>query len=416
MEIKVFKRLLFINLVSVILVLKTFGQTPLVYEVENTGANCRKPALLPLDQLKAYDRLPDPFAWADGHGRIKSFKDWKCRRAEIIAEIEHYEIGVKPPRPSNITADYSNGILTVTVVENGKTLTLTSKFSVPAGPGPFPAMIGMLRGTGSLPVNVFNSRNILQIPFNHDQVTKYSGKSESDPFFQLYPDLIGNGQYSAWAWGVSRLIDGLEIVQKKKQLNVDLRHIGVTGCSYAGKMALFAGALDERIALTIPQESGGGGGAAWRVSETLGKVETLGATNHSWFMESMFQFAGPNVAKLPFDHHELLALVAPRALLVLANGATTYVWLAEESGYVSSRACENVYRILGIPDRFGFSHSSHNHCMLPDEQLPELEAFVDKFLMGKETNTTGISKNPFPDTDYNKWISDWKDYALPSKK
>jgi hypothetical protein len=58
-------------------------------------------------------------------------------------------------------------------------------------------------------------------------------------------------------------------------LPIILKHIAVTGCSFASKMALFAGAFDERIVLTIAQESGGGGYPVWRVSETLGNVETL---------------------------------------------------------------------------------------------------------------------------------------------
>src|SRR4029077_20744826 len=100
--------------------------------------------------------------------------------------------------------------------------------------------------------------NVARITFNHDQVPVYNRPRASDPYTKLYPELFGNsGQYSAWAWGVSRIIDGLELVQD--QLPIDRKHIGVTGCSYAGKMALFAGALDERIALTIAQESGGGG-------------------------------------------------------------------------------------------------------------------------------------------------------------
>ena len=101
----------------------------------------------------------------------------------------------------------------------------------------------------------------------------------------LILQLDNTGQYSAWAWGVSRIIDGLELVQNV--LPIDLKHIAVTGCSYAGKMALFAGAFDERIALTIAQESGGGGATSWRYSQTepAGSVETLGATSHQWFSE-----------------------------------------------------------------------------------------------------------------------------------
>jgi hypothetical protein len=398
---------------NICLVTNLFAQAPpLVYSLENTGSACTKPPLPTMANLKAYAMLPDPFAWANGNGRINSFADWECRRNEFKAEIENYEIGVKPPKPANITASYASGTLTVKVTEtNGKSMTITAKITVPSGAGPFPAIIGMNSPTGSLPASVFSSRNIAQITYSHDQVTKYNAKSANDPFYQLYPNLTANGQYSAWAWGVSRIIDGLELVQSS--LKIDLNHIGITGCSYAGKMALFAGAFDERIALVIPEESGGGGCASWRFSETMGAVEKLGATDHSWFMASMFNFAGANVTKLPHDHHELMAMVAPRAMLVIANGATDYVWLAEESGYVSERAAEAIWKILGIPDRFGFSHSGHTHCSFPSNQQAQLEAFVDKFLLGKSTNTTGISTNPFPNTDYKKWISAWSSYTLP---
>jgi hypothetical protein len=386
-------------------------QLPLVYNVENTGAACAKPVIPTVEQAKAYAMLPDPFAKADGSGQIKKFSEWACRRAEIKSMIEGIEIGVKPPRPKEITATYASGTLTVKVTEaNGKSLTLTSRIVLPSGAGPFPAIIGFDGSTGSLPANVFSSRDIAQITFTTRQITIDGQKNASDPFFQLYPELMANGQYSAWSWGVSRLIDGLELVQD--QLPIDTKRLGVTGCSRWGKGALFAGAFDERIALTLPQEAGGGGVAAWRVSETIGNVEKLGATDRRWFMESMFRWAGANVTKLPHDHHELVAMVAPRALLIIANGAMNYEWLAEQSGYVSSRAAEEVYKALGIPDRFGFSHSGHTHCGFPDNQAADLNAFVDKFLLGKTANTTGIATNPFASVDYNRWITAWKGQTI----
>lgn len=202
--------------------------------------------------------------------------------------------------------------------------------------------------------------------------------------------------------GISRLIDGLEKVGKKSR--IDLSHLAVSGCSFAGKMALFAGAFDERIALTIAQEPGGGGVDAWRVSETLGNVETLGRTSYAWFLESMRQFAGKNVNRLPIDHHELAALIAPRALLVLGN--TDYEWLAEESNYVSCQAARMVWKAFGIEDRMGFSiQGGHMHCMLPESQYPEVEAFIDKFLLGKTDVDTFVSKaDMFEDVDYLKWM------------
>lgn len=169
-------------------------------------------------------------------------------------------------------------------------------------------------------------------------------------------------------------------------------------------MALFAGAFDERIALTIAQEPGGGGVNAWRVSETLENVETLGRTNYAWFLESMRQFAGKNVNRLPIDHHELAALIAPRALLVLGN--TDYEWLAEESNYVSCQAARMVWKAFGIEDRMGFSiQGGHMHCMLPKSQYPEVEAFIDKFLLGKTDVDTFVTKaDMFEDVDYLKWM------------
>ena len=378
---------------------------PFVYRVENTGADCNLPPLPSLADLPLIRPLTDPFEWSNGRGHVSDLDDWRRRRAEIKAEVEHYEIGRKPDRPKDITASYANGTLTVNVMVNDNTLTLTSRVTLPEGEGPFPAMIGIGfgPGSGSLPADIFTSRKIALIPFNFMQVMAHQQKRGQEPINTLYPDLTDMGAYSAWSWGISRLIDGLELVAD--DLPLDLTHLGVTGCSFAGKMALFAGALDERIALTISQESGGGGAAAWRVSETLGNVETLGRTDHGWFIEDMFQFSNA-VDKLPHDHHELMAMVAPRALLVLGN--PDFTWLADESGYVSCRAAHEVWKAFGIPERFGFSIAGgHGHCQLPDFQRPEVEAFVDAFLLGDPECDTDVTVHPYDYVDYQRWIEWW---------
>ncbi|MCB2376397.1 T9SS type A sorting domain-containing protein [Hymenobacter sp. BT635] len=383
-----------------------FAQIPLVYSSENTGASCAAPALPTFAQLPVVEPLPDPFMWSDGRGRSTSFSDWECRRNEIRAEVERYEIGTKPAKPQNITASYAAGVLTVNVTVNGQTLTLTSQVSLPTGSGPFPAIIGMNSANGSVPADIFTSRNIARITFSHNQVTTYGNPLITDPYYRLYPDqnLDNAGQYSAWAWGVSRLIDGLALVQAS--LPIDMSHLGVTGCSYAGKMALFSGAFDERIALTIAQESGGGGAPAWRVSETLGAVEKLGATDYRWFKDDMKQFENANVAKLPHDHHELMAMIAPRALLVTAN--TDFEWLANPSAYVSARAAHEVWKAFGIGDRFGFYiDGGHGHCAIPASQQPAVAAFVDKFLLGNTTVNTNITTHPYPALDYQRWYRWW---------
>lgn len=388
---------------------------PLVYSVENTGAKFKKPVLPVLADLPKVEPLTDPFMWSStdpynwkskSKARSVKFKDWAKRRAEIGWEIQHYEIGPKPVKPDTMSAVYENNLLTIQVTENGKTLTLTCKVVLPKGEGPFPAIIGMNNGAGSLPVAIFNERNIAQITFSHNQVTTYYRPSNQDSFYQMYPNqnIDNSGQYGAWAWGVSRIIDGLELC--RETLPIDLKHLAVSGCSYAGKMALFAGAFDERIALTIAQESGGGGVASWRVSQTLGKVEKLGATSHEWFAEHMFQFSDENVSKLPMDHHELCAMIAPRALLFFGN--PDYEWLADESGYVSIQAAREVWKTFGIEDRCGFSIlGGHGHCQLPNVQHPDLIAFVDKFLLGVESANTRITKSIYEKVDHKKWFQWW---------
>ena len=384
--------------------LDTLAQdVPLVYDVEHTGAEFPEPVLPAFDTLPIVRPLPDPFEWSDGSGRSTNFNDWSHRRAEIKAEIEHYGIGKKPARPKDIVASFSDGTLTVKVTVNGETLTLTARVQLPDGIGPFPAVIGIGRGSGSLPAEIFTSRKIARIAFNFSQVMSHTQKRGREPINRLYPDLTYIGAYSAWSWGISRIIDGLELVEE--ELPIDRKHLAVTGCSFAGKMALFAGAFDERIALTIAQESGGGGAAAWRVSETLGNVETLGKTSNAWFIEDMFRFAN-SVEKLAYDHHELMAMVAPRALLVLGN--PDYEWLADESGYVSCRAAHEVWKAFGIPDRFGFSIvGGHQHCQLPDNQRPEVEAFVDRFLLGKNDANTSVTKHPFEKVEHRFWYDGW---------
>lgn len=395
-----------ITLVALLLSqMMTFGQTaiPLVYDKECANDNFRVPEMPAIDKLPEITTLPDPFAWADGSGRSTDFKDWERHRFEIARQLQHYELGMKPVvSKDSIEATLINDTLRVVVHENGETLLLTAPIKYPEGNGPFPAIIGIGRPTGSLPVQLFDKRRIAQITFNFTQVMSHTQKRGNEPINRLYPDQTDMGAYCAWPWGISRLIDGLEKVGKKSR--IDLSHLAVSGCSFAGKMALFAGAFDERIALTIAQESGGGGVDAWRVSETLGNVETLGRTSYAWFLESMRQFAGKNVNRLPIDHHELAALIAPRALLVLGN--TDYEWLAEESNYVSCQAARMVWKAFGIEDRMGFSiQGGHMHCMLPESQYPEVEAFIDKFLLGKTDVDTFVSKaDMFEDVDYLKWM------------
>jgi hypothetical protein len=379
-------------------------EIPLVYEVENTGADCPEPPFPSFEELPIIRCLPDPFMWADSsQGRIESVDDWRCRRAEISALVEHYELGTKPEPPDSLEASFTDDtLLTVTVIENGDTLTLYVPISLPEGEGPFPAVIGVgFFPTGSLPSDIFTSRGIATIHYMESQVANAWSSIRGDgAFFDLYPE-TERGKFIAFAWGTSRIIDGLERCPEAK---IDLSHLAITGCSYAGKIALFSGALDERIALTITQEPGGGGDAAWRVTETLdGSRETLrNALTYKWYHEDLYDFRN-SVSRLPFDHHEVMAMVAPRAFLLIGN--PDMEWLAEESGHVACKAAKEVWKAFGVPDRFGFSKVGHDdHCALPDIQEPEVVAFVEKFLLGDTTANTNIEISPY-DPDLSIWIT-----------
>ena len=372
---------------------------PSVYDRENTGSSFKLPYMPNADALPVIKDLPDPLAFADGIRKVNGFGDWAQRRSEIAAQIQHYGIGMKPAVDmSQVKAEMNGDTLTVWVTVGEKTIALHSVIQYPeVGQPPYALMIGT---SGiALPKTLFEGRPIAKMTFNEAEVNDYSQwrphKERGEYNFDLlYPELKDNGAYSEWAWGLSRLIDGLQLLGENTT-RIDMKRIGVTGCSYAGKMALYCGAFDERIALTIAQEPGGGGAAAWRASHLMDEVENIDKTDYHWFLESQkTNFGGENVYKLPYDQHELCALVCPRALLLLGN--PDYKWLADSAMLVSAKAAQKVWDFFGIDDRFGYSIvGGHPHCQLPQSQMPEVQAFIDKFLLGKNVDTANIMKSSF---------------------
>ena len=363
---------------------------PLVYDVENTGRRYTEPLMPEPNQLPIIQELPDALE------NVSSFADWAKRRSDIAHMIQHYGIGQKPiVEPHQIKARMQGDTaLVVDVTINGQTLTLRSVIRYPkVGQPPYALMIGT--SMISLPKKLFEDRPIATMVFHESQVNDYSQwrKNHHDrgehSFDKLYPHLRENGAFSEWAWGLSRLIDGLQQLGPEVT-KIDMQHIGVTGCSYAGKMALYCGAFDERIALTIAQEPGGGGAASWRASYPKDSVENLDKTDYHWFLESQREnFGGEKVYRLPYDQHELCAMVCPRALLLLGN--PDFKWLADDAMQVSAKAAKKVWERFGIADRMGWSIvGGHGHCQLPERQWPEVQAFIDRFLLGRETDTNDI--------------------------
>ncbi len=285
------KVLLFAFLFGVFLSVDVLAQTmPLVYSVEDTGAGCPVPYMPSLNELPVSQALPNLFEWSDGRGQIKYYSDWEYRRNEIGDQIQYYEIGEKPTRPDTISASFSNSdsTLTVNITKNGKTLTPTSHIYLPSGSGPFPAIIGMDfaagQGAGELPNSFFLDRKIAVIEYVHNQVTTYGSPSNTDPYYKLYPNLnVDNtGQYSAWAWGVSRALDYL-----KTDKSVKGNEVGIEGLSRFGKAALVTMVYDQRFAIGFIGSSGKGGATLFRrhfgeeVGNSLLRMNIIGSAETS---------------------------------------------------------------------------------------------------------------------------------------
>ncbi|HXJ20206.1 MAG TPA: hypothetical protein VMT03_08235 [Polyangia bacterium] len=386
------------------------GALPTSYSVENTGADCpQAPAPPAFSALTSIANLPDPFLMISGT-RISKIADWRCRRAEISSQIQYWGTGPKgaPPAASSLTATFSGSKLTVTVTQGGATITLSSTITTPSGSGPFPLVIGMNTPTGSLPTSLFSG--VATMTFDSTQLVSdgFNVTRGAGTYFTMYPDR-NTGAMIEWAWGVSRLIDGLYATASQNK--IDLGRIAVTGCSYQGKMALYAGAFDDRIALTIPEESGGGGEASWRFDATQTGTEDLDhAQGTAWYASNLKQFTNADAPKLPYDQHELVATVAPRAILAVENTGIDYLGAQGES--VSMRAAKEVYKALGIPDRLGYTQTqAPAHCSFPTSvQGPDVQAFVDKFLLQKSTANTSIARDAY-NTDLTKWVT-WSTPAL----
>ncbi|HEY7115958.1 MAG TPA: hypothetical protein VH475_05210, partial [Tepidisphaeraceae bacterium] len=276
----------------------------------------------PVEKLPSVKELPDPFMFQDG-SRVKSREDWDRRRAELQAMILYYEFGQMPPAPGNTKAvervsggykamkDVTHKVFKVTCGPDDK-ISFTLDLLMPKGKGPFPVILRGDLGWGKLDDTIATEvlgRGYILAEFDRTELAPDSKRYKETGIYQGYPDAECGG-LAAWAWGFHRCVDvlqTLDYVAKDK--------IAVTGHSRGGKAALLAGATDTRIALTAPNDSGCGGAGCYKFQAP--KSEDIVAITRSfpfWFGPRFTSFIG-HIDQLPFDHHELKALCAPRALL-----------------------------------------------------------------------------------------------------
>jgi dienelactone hydrolase len=286
--------------------------------------------------------LPDPLTFMNGRV-VRNASDWNTRRAEIRQLLEKWQVGTVPPKATTFKTTVQSetpgdGYITrVVAIEYGpqadKTTTVTVTLTIPHGAGPFPVMIG---GAASSLIR----RGYI--------ACSYSGTVDAPgEIASLYPeyDFASMGQV---AFTMQTVVDHLLTVPQ-----VDKARIAITGYSRAGKMALIAAALDDRIAAVVAGSTGVGGVTPWRLSGEYGMGEGVESTTRSfpiWFHPRLRFFSGRE-GRLPVDGNLIVAMLAPRAILIQygLNDEVTNTWSHEQAYYSARR----VFSLLRQPNRIG---------------------------------------------------------------
>jgi hypothetical protein len=331
--------------------------------------------------------LPDPLTLENGK-KVTDTKTWiEQRRPEIMRLFEEQQFGRALGNPNDVKFDvFDKG----TPVFDGKALRkqVTMHFKGPKADlliylpaeaeKPAPLLLNISFMANSQTVNdsgvregkIWNRENqrvpagrksffpgidVMQfIERGYGFATVYYGDIDPD-FKEGLPHGIRNqylkpgqtepapdewGAIAAWAWGLSRAMDYFET-----DPGVDAKRVAITGVSRLGKTALWTAVRDQRFAMAIPSCSGQGGAALSRrnYGETI-KLITLPQRYGYQFCGNYAKWGDdPNSA--PMDAHMLIALMAPR--LVLLQTGDSDKWSDPIGEFKAAVAAEPVYELFG---------------------------------------------------------------------
>lgn len=335
--------------------------------------------------------LPDPLIFNNG-SKVTNKREWNKRRVEILQMFNNEVFGISPDwhgkfKVSEISRKENalNGLalrreVKLTLINDNKESVMVMLIYLPHSARPVPVFLGYNFGgnhsvTDEPDIAIATSwmRNNAANGITEHKATE-AGRGKASSNWQVkeilsrgyglvtlyygdvdpdYDDGFKNGVHSlydqkrdssswatisAWAWGLSRVMDYLETDK-----TIDAKKVIVMGHSRLGKTALWAGATDKRFSVVISNNSGYGGAA---LSKRI-FAETVGEMNREfphWFCDN-FKKYNENEAKLPVDQHELIALMAPRPVYVAS--AEQDLWSDPKGEFLSCVAASPVYVLLG---------------------------------------------------------------------
>lgn len=335
--------------------------------------------------------LPDLFITLNDQ-RVENTAQWTARRQELLQTIVEIEYGLLPPpvslTPTLKTKDANQRVYRLALNTN-PTLEFNLRLCLPEGTLPHPVVLNgdaCWDYIGADIISMLLGRGYILATFDRTEIVPDAPNPQRNTgLYAAFPQM-DFGAISAWAWGYQRAVDFLLSLPE-----VDGGKIAISGHSRGGKAVLLAGATDERIALTNPNDSGCAGAGCFRIqgqgSETLADIVSRFPF---WFSPRLPAFVGRE-NELPFDQHFLKAALAPR--LLLSTEALGDLWANPSGTWHTHTAAQQAYRLLGVPDNIAiwYRQGGHQHS-LPD--FTALLDFADSRFFGRAL-PEGYNVSPF---------------------